>query len=196
MPGRTTYSQQQEAGILSNRAWMPPRGSDVVKMPLGDLWSAVSLPARHSARVNSLWPSGPHILNEAAGLATWLIPPSDAQQQWYWRRIERYLDFSSEGSVLLLPQADRRAVHGDVHWALPEKWAGTYVGEPCEIAGVLAVVTLEYGPPAYRCEMCPDPVWPEAQVTAAIPASQGGPCTAVMHRACARTYGFRVLEQH
>ncbi|MYU56696.1 MULTISPECIES: hypothetical protein [Streptomyces] len=171
--------------------WSPPPGDDVTAVAVGRPWAAVSAPARLSAEATRLGLNhAAHILDLDSDRCIWLTDPVDvAATAWDWARISRYITVHPAGEMLPLPHADRRRGPGP-RWVCPAPWYGDFVSRAIVLGSELGVITLEFGPPACRCAVCPAPVWPEEGVTVAIPTRPGGEgrhlgCT---HRACAERY--------
>ncbi|MYT17002.1 hypothetical protein YWIDRAFT_06594 [Streptomyces sp. SceaMP-e96] len=113
----------------------------------------------------------PHIVTPDDDSAHWLLPRGAASRRpWPWARISRYVKVLTSVSEFGVPGTGLTDGPGP-HWVYPDGWGGGHLADEWLVED-LAVCTLAHlGPPAQRCELCPEPLWPEGGVRVLLPRS-------------------------
>ncbi|WP_329147878.1 hypothetical protein OIU91_18675 [Streptomyces sp. NBC_01456] len=135
----------------------------------------------------------PHIVTPDDGTVHWLLPHRAARHRpWPWARISRYVRVLTGLEEFGIPGSCLTGGPGP-HWAYPDGWVGSHLADEWLVED-LAVCTLDHlGQPAQRCELCPEPLWPEDGVRVVLPRSPSRTlprATVRVHAHCARAQGF------
>ncbi|WP_149563858.1 hypothetical protein [Streptomyces cacaoi] len=158
-------------------AWSPPAGTGHTRtVPPG--LAAVRTPLNITLGPVLDGPQATPHLHTGIG-RYWLVPDTLPHRPpwWNWERLSPYLTVG-HGLALPIPHTDQTAGPGP-HWALPDQWTGRWVADPAWLITALTTATQALGPPADRCCVCGDAVWPgDPRVTTSTPPGQA-------HRECA-----------
>ncbi|MGW1791836.1 hypothetical protein ACWCO0_28800 [Streptomyces tubercidicus] len=179
---------------LAPRAWSPPAGAQVVPLRIGETLDVVQAPGIIGKAMLALGSTPvPHIVAPEDDVVYWLLPRGAASRRpWPWARISRYVTVRTGITEFGIPGTDLSDGPGP-HWAHPPGWMGGHVADEW-LTEDLAVCTLVHlGPPAQRCELCSEPLWPGDGVHVALSCSplEARPGTSLrVHRECARARGL------
>ncbi|MFD5737070.1 hypothetical protein ACFWIY_30295 [Streptomyces sioyaensis] len=134
--------------------------------------------------------SAPHIVTPGDAMVHWLLPRGTAHRRpWPWARISRYVRVRTSLEEFGIPGTDLTDGPGP-HWAYPEGWGGGHTADEWLVEDLAVCTLMHLGQPAQRCELCPEPLWPDGGVRVVLPRSPFRTLpndTVRVHTQCART---------